>query len=83
MQLWKGFWPWRFLTTSRRAGPGRRLLSVSSFSGPAPEHTDAFLFGRVKRGLNKLQRQSRAELRQKAREQFWTEKQRREEESES
>ena len=51
---------------------------MGNATGPAPKKADAFLFGRHRSGLNKLQRQSREELRQRARNEYWAEKQQRE-----
>ncbi len=46
---------------------------MSKFSKPARQESDDQLFERSNRGLRKLQKQSRAELREKARKEYWAE----------
>lgn len=65
-------------TTDSREDPHptfRRLFAVDAFNGPAPKSTDARLFGKMSPSLLRLQKQSRADLRQKARASYWTQKQ--------
>jgi hypothetical protein len=47
---------------------------MSNFSGPAGKRADTQLFGRVAPGLTRLQKQSRGELRNVARANFWAQK---------
>jgi len=48
---------------------------MADFSSPAPRRTDQGLFANASPGLIKLMKRSRQELREKAREEYWTMKQ--------
>lgn len=50
-------------------------MDVSNFTSPAPRRTDRGLFSNASPGLSRLMRQSRKELRQKGREEYWNAKQ--------
>ena len=52
---------------------------MGRFTSPANRRTDRDLFDRAGRGIRRLQKQSRAELREKARKEYWDLKQLREE----